>query len=100
MGNHNSSSHHDNEHGGVGKQQQQLGSTKDATMSMTRSPSGADINEKNFTQYVPIERLSKVRNDKKMQTEYDVSVHVVFVGSIYDWSLCISKLLRNKAFSA
>lgn len=30
-------------------------------LGMSRSPSGSEINEKNYTPFVPVEKLSKVR---------------------------------------
>lgn len=32
-------------------------------LGMSRSPSGSEINEKNYTPFVPVEKLSKVRRD-------------------------------------
>lgn len=73
MGNHSSShhepgenSHNSNNSSGIsGKQPSRTAS--DA--NMTRSASGADINEKTFSQFVPIERLSEVKKIDKKQSE-------------------------------
>lgn len=51
---------------------------------MTRSASGADINEKNFSQYVPIERLSEV-----------IRQQIFLKNNIYYLSLILDIALEN-----
>ncbi|KAL5292495.1 hypothetical protein ACFFRR_011353 [Megaselia abdita] len=89
MGNHSSShhepgeqqsSHNTNSAGISGKQPSRTSS--DA--NMTRSPSGADINEKNFSQYVPIEKLSQILHSKT-QSQFGVNgiVCEIFVTQLF-----------------
>lgn len=44
-------------------------------LGMSRSPSGSEINEKNYTPFVPVEKLAKVRSN----------CHVNLKGSSHDF---------------